>query len=131
LRLATRDELLWKGRLTVFGGLAAMVAFTALGLLVGGPMTLGLIATGIVVGPLISRAGFRKIELGKSTPKRIGDGAPALRGPQMAGRRCVECKKKIVFEGEGVPCTECVEALHADCATRHLASVHSSTGPFR
>jgi hypothetical protein len=46
------------------------------------------------------------------------------RKDQIAGLKCVVCKRKIVAENDALPCSDCKQPVHKDCLTKHAIASH-------
>jgi hypothetical protein len=58
----------------------------------------------------------------------------ASRGEQLAGRACVDCNGKVVFEDDGKKCATCLEPVHKKkCAKHHRLTAHApaTQAPYR
>lgn len=53
----------------------------------------------------------------------IGRTGPS-EGPQIAGRACTHCEKKIISEADGQACPQCQKPLHVDCRAAHRREQH-------
>ena len=95
-----------------------------------------------IVGAVIVAAGFVRLMTSFSktdvrAPRREPSADDprwhASRGPQVAGRPCAECGRKITIERDGSPCDVCAEVAHVGCLALHRSHAHSpsGTGPFR
>lgn len=71
----------------------------------------------------------------------LGRGRPAAarvapsrhdRREQVAGSKCVVCKRKIVSEKSATGCLDCEVTVHKDCLSRHVSAAHGpAPGAYR
>jgi hypothetical protein len=52
-------------------------------------------------------------------------------GPQLVGRVCAGCNKKVIFQDEAILCGQCNEAVHHDCVAQHVHGTGEQKGPYR
>jgi hypothetical protein len=52
------------------------------------------------------------------------------RKDQIAGLKCVVCKRKIVAENDALPCSDCKQPVHKDCLTKHAIAAHGPDAPL-
>jgi hypothetical protein len=75
-------------------------------------------------------------KLGGASERRTEDPRgprdPAKDGPQVAGMKCVACKKNIVSDREGMHCPDCDRPIHKECHGKHVTAAHVATpGAYR
>jgi hypothetical protein len=66
-------------------------------------------------------------------PRWLEDRDGVKRPTQLAGKKCVECGRKITVASEGVTCDVCDEPSHVQCNDLHRSHAHrpEGVGPFR
>lgn len=130
------------GQVLIRSGAVALATLAALGLiLVAGSAARGSVV--LLVGAVLALAGLVRLmtasSIGAVRPRahpadpqdpRWHGGSGEI---QLAGRRCVECGRRITVATEGVACRTCSAPAHADCHDRHRAHAHrpASSAPFR
>lgn len=97
-------------------------------------VTVAFIALGLIVGRILyvhARGGntrFRRIP-DANDPRWL----PADGRPQIVGRECATCGRKITVSIEGAMCDTCSAACHAKCLREHVVHDHrpKTEDPYR
>lgn len=126
--------LAWLG----FGCSAALVlSFGTIAVIVGGVMGWVLGVAGLAAGTFTAVAARKRLaEAAAIAQLEAPDPddprwANEDRGPQLAGRTCGPCAKKILFAGEALICETCGAPVHTKCLDRHVLEHAPTAGPFR
>lgn len=79
-----------------------------------------------VIGFSILQRGFF---MSANPPNLSGPPPPDAGRPQIAGRPCASCEKKIAVVFDGYLCDGCDRACHRDCRAAHELAAHAGRAP--
>ena len=119
----TRSRAIVLGTLLAFVGLV-LLAVAANGSIDGRTFVLGGVLS--MGGVVLLMTAFAMD--GRRERAHVDDSDPRWHGglgvAQLAGRRCVECGRKITVAAEALSCEQCAKPAHIDCQELHRSKAH-------